>query len=368
MTNDRIDLNRADVATLAALPGIGEALARRIVAYRETVHPFEEVIELAAVPGISERMVRLLEDRVTVDAPAAVSEQELEPERDEVQAPLLEPTVAPLSSTVATAMATTEPPVPETEVEVEESEPVIVNEAPEPEPARPTPPPAAPAAPRSQSRGCLFLILGTILGAVTGALLTLATLAALNGGTLFFAQTDAQLQRDLDDARQSQTDLASEVNTLTGQLSAMATRAGETAVRQGQMDEVISDIEGNVTDTQVDLSTLEATAAELDERLSTVAESAETFDTFLDTLRDLLVDLQGLPPTPTATPTLPSPTPLTTTTPIATSSPTTTGAAATTATPTMTALATRTPRPTATPLALPATAMPTTSPTPVQQP
>ena len=366
MINDRIDLNRADVATLMTLPGIGESLARRIVAYRETVHRFEEVIELVAVPGITERMVRVFEDRVTVDAPAAVSEQELEPEPEEVQAPLLEPIGAVFPATVAT----TEPPTPASEVEVEESVPVIVNEAPEPEPepVRP-PPPAPPAAPRSQPRGCLFLILGTILGAITGALLTLAVLAALNRGTLFFAQTDAQLQRDLDDARQAHTDLADEVNTLTGQLSVMATRAGETAVRQGEMDEVVSAIEGNVTDTQANVSALEETAAELDERLSTVAESAETFDTFLDALRDLLVDLQGLPPTPTATATVPSPT-LSSPTPLTTMTPTAavTGAATTTVTPTVTALATRTPRPTATPLALPSTAIPTPSPTPAQQP
>lgn len=62
----RINLNEAGVAELMHLPGIGKAIARRIMEYRETVHPFEEVIELAAVPGVSERMVRMLEDQVTV--------------------------------------------------------------------------------------------------------------------------------------------------------------------------------------------------------------------------------------------------------------------------------------------------------------
>ena len=61
-----IDINTADVETLATLPGIAEELARRIVEYRENVHPFVEVIELAAVPGISERMVRRFEDQATV--------------------------------------------------------------------------------------------------------------------------------------------------------------------------------------------------------------------------------------------------------------------------------------------------------------
>ncbi len=67
MTESRINLNTAGVDTLAQLPGIAEALAARIVQYRENVHPFEEVIELAAVPGISERMVRQFEHLVTVE-------------------------------------------------------------------------------------------------------------------------------------------------------------------------------------------------------------------------------------------------------------------------------------------------------------
>ena len=49
--SEKININGADIETLTAISGIGPALAQRIVEYRETVHPFEEVIELAAVPG-----------------------------------------------------------------------------------------------------------------------------------------------------------------------------------------------------------------------------------------------------------------------------------------------------------------------------
>ncbi|GJM43058.1 MAG: hypothetical protein DHS20C20_33400 [Ardenticatenaceae bacterium] len=62
----KIDINGADAETLTTISGIGPALAERIIEYRETVHPFEEVIELTAVPGISEKMVRRFEDLVTV--------------------------------------------------------------------------------------------------------------------------------------------------------------------------------------------------------------------------------------------------------------------------------------------------------------
>ena len=70
--NEKIDINMADSEMLATISGIGPALAQRIIEYRETVRPFEEVIELTAVPGISEKMVRGFADLVTVQ-PTAVA-------------------------------------------------------------------------------------------------------------------------------------------------------------------------------------------------------------------------------------------------------------------------------------------------------
>lgn len=47
-----VELNRADAAALATLPGVGPVLAARIVAYREREGPFGAVDSLLAVPGI----------------------------------------------------------------------------------------------------------------------------------------------------------------------------------------------------------------------------------------------------------------------------------------------------------------------------
>jgi competence protein ComEA len=49
-----VDLNHATVKELEALPGIGEKLARRIVAYRSIHGPFHRVEELMKVEGIRE--------------------------------------------------------------------------------------------------------------------------------------------------------------------------------------------------------------------------------------------------------------------------------------------------------------------------
>jgi competence ComEA-like helix-hairpin-helix protein len=55
-----LDINREDVAALQGLPGVGPALARQIVAYREARGPFRRLEELREVPGIGpKRYARL---------------------------------------------------------------------------------------------------------------------------------------------------------------------------------------------------------------------------------------------------------------------------------------------------------------------
>ena len=50
--SDPLDLNRADDVQLDRLPGVGPALAGRIVANRERVGPFRRVEDLLRVSGI----------------------------------------------------------------------------------------------------------------------------------------------------------------------------------------------------------------------------------------------------------------------------------------------------------------------------
>ena len=50
-----LNLNTATVQQLERLPGVGPALAKRIVDFREKKGGFKRIEELLAVPGISEK-------------------------------------------------------------------------------------------------------------------------------------------------------------------------------------------------------------------------------------------------------------------------------------------------------------------------
>jgi competence protein ComEA len=61
-----VDLNAADATALAGLPGLGQELADRIVAFRELNGPFASPDELLDVSGITERRYEGLAPYVTV--------------------------------------------------------------------------------------------------------------------------------------------------------------------------------------------------------------------------------------------------------------------------------------------------------------
>ncbi|MFN8593973.1 MAG: ComEA family DNA-binding protein [Thermomicrobiales bacterium] len=62
----KVNLNTASAAELVALPGIGDTIAGRIVAYRDEHGPFRSIDDLIHVQGISAKLIDSLSDLVTV--------------------------------------------------------------------------------------------------------------------------------------------------------------------------------------------------------------------------------------------------------------------------------------------------------------
>lgn len=63
----KLDLNRADVAALMELPGIGQSKAEAIVGYREEHGSFSQAEDLMKVEGIKEGVFDKIKDRIKVD-------------------------------------------------------------------------------------------------------------------------------------------------------------------------------------------------------------------------------------------------------------------------------------------------------------
>ncbi|AZQ84475.1 helix-hairpin-helix domain-containing protein [Colwellia sp. Arc7-635] len=59
-----VDINEADIETLALLKGVGEKRAKAIVAYRELHGKFNSVEDLLNVKGIGQRMLELNKERI----------------------------------------------------------------------------------------------------------------------------------------------------------------------------------------------------------------------------------------------------------------------------------------------------------------
>ena len=70
----KVNLNTASVSQLEDLPGIGPALAARIVEHRQKNGAFKSVEDVMAVKGIGEKNFAKIQTYLSVGAPAAQKE------------------------------------------------------------------------------------------------------------------------------------------------------------------------------------------------------------------------------------------------------------------------------------------------------
>lgn len=63
-----VDVNRAEVDELQALPEVGPSLSARIIEYRQEQGGFSTLEELLEVPGIGPRTLEQLRPMLTIEA------------------------------------------------------------------------------------------------------------------------------------------------------------------------------------------------------------------------------------------------------------------------------------------------------------
>jgi competence protein ComEA len=63
----KVNINTADAATLALLPGIGPSLAQRIIDYRQANGPFARIEDIVNVSGIGPGILAKIEDLITTN-------------------------------------------------------------------------------------------------------------------------------------------------------------------------------------------------------------------------------------------------------------------------------------------------------------
>jgi hypothetical protein len=345
-----IDLNAASEEELCQLPGIGPALAARVVNYRSEVHPFEEPAEIVAVPGITEAMYEGMVDRLTIGTSAVVEvveptdvEREAEIDAEELDIATEE---APESDTVEVVdspegeretefdleeleIAAEEAPESDT-VEVVDSpdaegeaefdvEEAYVPEAddlelqedlmPETEPSESGrlagpdegPPIVAYTTPPQGGHWGRLLVF-SLLGAVVGAILALAFLLMVNGTLNFEMASSKALSSEASRIDGEISGLALELSELRGRVDvlqdlAMRLEEAQTDLSKlsrglGVVESEVEGLIGDMTRVQAELRTLSGEMGRTDENVTTLQAEAGAMQAQLKAVSDELDVLQ----------------------------------------------------------------------------
>jgi competence ComEA-like helix-hairpin-helix protein len=357
MNEQRVDLNAARAEELMQLPGIGPALAERIISYRETVRRFDKAAEVIAVSGIGEKTYGAIADRLAVAPAEELSGPGVRPSPGEAGAaevaagesgtqgetppqvePVLEEEVSPEEEAELEVKATpadrsiaeeglafegeaSEETLPKAgeapdaaaeEAHGEEEAAAEAEAAPLPEPPPPPPPPEdVPALPRLLPWWRQVSWLWTaLLGGLLGMVFALAVFAGVNGSfDVGHSGAVLEVRGRVDGLAADVDSLGDDIDGLRQRLDAME---GLTA-RMDRVESAVDDLREETGELEERTSALQQDVAALSENLQAVSEEvvtlqnqAEQTQGFFQALQILLNDIFGeveresmVTPTPT---------------------------------------------------------------------
>ena len=283
-----INPNSAEMDELRSLPGIGPALAERIIAAR----PFNAPQDMLRVTGVSPSVLEKIQPFLQFDSPAeAEIETPAEEETDEIMISEaeLESALADAAkeSTGESTAETLEEETPE-----DEPEPELIEE----ESTAPPPPPVpAPARsgdkmPNFMTRSQVFWMTAafSFFTFIIAVALTLSIVSALNGGLRFASP------RDVNTLRSQISDLQTQSETLDGDLTDLRTRmdnfdaiGGRVTSLEDHVDTLSSDFET----VSSEVETLTSDVAAVSETVDSLRTDSNRFQSFLEGLAELLLGL-----------------------------------------------------------------------------
>ena len=156
---------------------------------------------------------------------------------------------------------------------------------------------------RAQRRGCGVLVFSSILGAVLGAVIALAVLAAVNGGTL--AYNTSQIRRDFVTAQEIQSNLSTQLEDLSAQLTEINGRLETLASQSTESSQNLTTAQENISQLQTDVEQIETHFEQVIEASKAVDEFLSAFRVMLEALPDEATVGTGetaVQPTPTPSP------------------------------------------------------------------
>lgn len=274
---DIVNLNTAEMDELTTLPGVGPAMAERIVAARP-FHVLEDLLRVSGVgPALLERLSPLVE----------ISSVEGPGEEDDVI--YLEAETEPPSEAAEVSVEVEEDTsIPEVEESEPEEEVVIEKAIPKEKAIIPikesdTESKSPAKASKPVTWGQVFLIAaGCSLAAfLLAVLLSLGIIGSLNGG-LQFASTQQMM-----DLSQQVEALDLEITTLRQDLEGLRERVGNLESLSGRIGELETDVE----DVVHKIGVLEEAVEGINATMVEIADRAERFQSFLEGLGDLLDSL-----------------------------------------------------------------------------
>ncbi len=293
----RIDINVADAEALTRLPGIGPALAERIIAYREEHGPFFTVEELMAVSGIGPGLYGRLREQLTLSlGPPPDFESEFIPSAEEVHRSAFSLSAEALEEELASAAEGVE------EADLSEDAPEAETEEAASAPSPPPPPPGSampPSTPRAQPAppparrsgwGWLSWLSAIFLGSILGMAFSLLVLAGING------VLDFQLHPAVVELREESVDLGERLASLQGEVDTLRQRMDRlegVATRLEQAEAAVETLQGEMEALEAETEALQTTVEMLTEDLAEVEAGLERTETFFERLQVLLAELFG---------------------------------------------------------------------------